>query len=304
MTRAWRRLAGGGAESRAADSATLTGMAEALPGLPARFWRAVEAIHAVVYFAPDARASYEAIGLRGFWMGYFASRSAALGSAPPALVTALFFNFSPAMVRRALPDAWERAAPAEVLAVREELAVRTLTPLLAEGPDEQVVGGLQTMVAGLDLAGRPLAAAQSGVGGSSSATARLWRAVTVLREYRGDGHVAALVAAGVDGVEANVSHAATGALPPDQQSHRGWSDAEWAAAARRLQARGWLAGSDLTPSGTQARADIERATDVAAARAFEGVTGAEALIDGVVRLASGPVELGVPYPNAMGVLRP
>ncbi|HEX4430902.1 MAG TPA: hypothetical protein VHZ96_16665 [Frankiaceae bacterium] len=276
-----------------------------MPEVPPRFWRAVEAIHAVVYFAPDARASYDAIGLRGFWMGYFASRSAALGEASPDLVTALFFNFAPAMVRRALPDAWRRASPANVLVAREDLAVRTLAPLLPESLSETLVDGLETAVAGLDLAGRPLAAAQSGVGGSASPIARLWRAVTVLREYRGDGHVAALVAAGLDGAEANISHAASGALPPDQQSHRGWSDAEWGAAIGRLRARGWLdADARLTAEGTRRRADIERATDVAASRAFAGVAGRAALFDSVVRLASGPVKRGVPYPNAMGVLRP
>jgi hypothetical protein len=281
-------------------------MADGAPEVPARFWRAVEAIHAVVYFAPDTRASYDAIGLRGFWMGYFASRSAALGAASPELVTALFFNFAPAMVRRALPDAWQRASPPDVLIEREELAVRTLSPLLPEAPHEPVADQLETLIAGLDLAGRPLAAAHSVVGGSPSPIARLWRAVTVLREYRGDGHVAALVAAGLDGTEANISHAATGALPPDQQSHRGWSDAEWAAGVERLRARGWLDGSALTPAGVRGRAEIERTTDVAAALALGGLSeGArDALVADVVRLASGPVERGVPYPNAMGVLRP
>ncbi len=279
-------------------------MADVVPAEGTRFWRAVEAIHAVVYFAPDARDSYDAIGLRGFWMGYFASRSAALGAAAPELVTALFFNFSPAMVRRSLPDAWERSSPPAVLAAREDLAVRTLTPLLPEGSFAAEVAALEAMVGGLDWAGRPLAAAQAGVGGSPSLVARLWRAVTVLREYRGDGHVAALVAAGLDGAEANVSHAATGALPPEQQSHRGWTDGEWRAAAERLRARGWLDASGLTPSGKEGRADIERATDLAAARAFVGIPAPGALVDGIVRLASGPVAHGVPYPNAMGVLHP
>src|SRR6201995_3901905 len=108
-------------------------------GVDARFWRAVEAIHAVVYFAPDARAAYDGIGLRGYWMGYFASRAAALGPASPELVTALFFGFAPAMVHRALPDAWRRVSPEVVLARREELAVRTLSPFVADAPPGAVL---------------------------------------------------------------------------------------------------------------------------------------------------------------------
>ena len=85
-------------------------------------WRALEAVHAVVYFAPDAKAVYGELGLRGFWMGYFASRAAALGAPGPLLVTALFYGFAPRMVAKALPSAWEITEPARVLAARRALA--------------------------------------------------------------------------------------------------------------------------------------------------------------------------------------
>ncbi len=277
------------------------------PALASRFWRSVEALHAVVYFAPDARDSYEAIGLRGFWMGYFASRSAALGPASPELVTALFFGFAPRMVERALPDAWARTIPSIVLTTREDLAVRTLKPLLPRAPVPAVTRGLEALLETLDLAGRPLAAAQLRVDGSDDPVARLWRAVTVLREYRGDGHVAALVAAGLDGAEANLSHAGTGALPAEQRANRGWSEEEWNAARRRLRARGWVDHTGaLTPAGWAARQSIERATDVAVSRVFSRTTNLDQddLMFDVIRLASGAVRRGVPYPNAMGVLPP
>ena len=267
----------------------------------------MEAVHAVGYFAADSREAYKAIGLRGFWMGYFASRSAALGSASPELVTALFFGFSPGMVRRALPDAWQRATPAEVLVSREDLAVRTLTPLLPDMALEPLANRLAGISSGLDLAGRPLAAEHVTVAGAGSPVARIWRAATVLQEYRGDGHVAAVVAAGLDGVEANASHAATGALPAEQRTHRGWSEDEWAAGLKRLRVRGWLDGDGtLTAAGMVGREAIERATDDAAARAFAGLSQVyvDELTADLMRLASGPVARGVPYPNAMGVLRP
>lgn len=266
----------------------------------------MEALHAVVYFAPDTRESYEAIGLRGFWMGYFASRSAALGPATSELVTALFFGFSPTMVSRALPAAWGRTIPSIVLEAREDLAVRTLTPLLPKAGLESIADRLDSLLPNLDLAGRPLAAAHLTVSGADTPIAQLWRAVTVLREYRGDGHVAALVTAGLDGAEANLSHGATGALPEGQRAFRGWTEDEWTAARHRLQTRGWLdhAGA-LTPNGWAARQAIERATDISVSRAFYSLPGLDQqdLMYDVIRLASA-VRNSVPYPNAMGVLPP
>ncbi|MCL8253366.1 hypothetical protein AERO_18460, partial [Aeromicrobium fastidiosum] len=74
------------------------------------FWHAVETIHHVVYFSPDAKAAFEAVGLKGTWMGYFASRAVALGTPPPEVVVATFHGFAPRMVHRALPAAWELAS--------------------------------------------------------------------------------------------------------------------------------------------------------------------------------------------------
>jgi hypothetical protein len=133
-------------------------------------------------------------------MGYFASRSAALGTPGPRLVTALFYGFAPRMVERALPRAWELADPARVLDVRLGLARSALAGRagdvqgLADAADR-----LEAALAGLDVAGRPLAAAHLDVPVPGKPLSRVWHAATVLREYRGDGHVAALVAAQVDG---------------------------------------------------------------------------------------------------------
>src|SRR5207237_9627034 len=96
-----------------------------------RLWPAYETYHAHIYFVPEAAEAYRELGLKGGWMGYFASRSAALGAASPGLVTAVFFNFHPAMVARALPDAWALAAPDDVLAARlrtADVALRRLIP--------------------------------------------------------------------------------------------------------------------------------------------------------------------------------
>src|ERR1039458_4781350 len=94
-------------------------------------WTLFEPVHAVTYFAPEARAAFEDAGLRGFWRGYFAGRGAPLGPAGAAVVGASFFNFSPAMAARAVPGIWELISPAEGLRGRLAGAFSALRPLLA-----------------------------------------------------------------------------------------------------------------------------------------------------------------------------
>jgi len=94
-------------------------------------WTLFEPIHAVSYFAPQARSAYEKAGLRGFWRGYFAGRAAPLGAAGAAVVTASFFNFAPAFVARAVPGVWELVTPDEALRIRVAGATEALNHLLA-----------------------------------------------------------------------------------------------------------------------------------------------------------------------------
>ena len=90
-------------------------------------WRVFEPYHAVVYFAPDVKSAFEDLGLPGFWRGYFASRAAPMGPVPAEVAIATFYNFHPAMVRRAMSETWARAAPAAVTAARVRLADREIT---------------------------------------------------------------------------------------------------------------------------------------------------------------------------------
>ncbi|HLU56200.1 MAG TPA: hypothetical protein VKZ81_12120 [Pseudonocardia sp.] len=270
-------------------------------------WRLLEAVHAVVYFAPEARDVYGELGLRGFWMGYFASRSAALGTPGPRLVTALFHGFAPRMVERALPRAWEIVEPGRVLDTRARLARSALAPHAGAAPRLAAAADrLAGLLADLDVAGRPLAAAHLDVPAPADEVGRLWHATTVLREYRGDGHVAALVAAQVDGVEAHLLHRAS--LLERQREFRGWTEEEWAAAADRLRARGLLDDAgEPTARGREFRAGIEQSTDRSAAAALRNVDDAELteLTDALGPLARSIADAGaVPYPNAMGVARP
>jgi len=174
----------------------------------------LEPLHAVVYFAPEIPEADTALGLRGFWMSYFAGRAAPMGPVGPEPVIASFFNFAPTMVRRALPDAWGFAGSDDVLATRLETVDTVLRRLLGDavdGPGVAEAAELGTKAAALcPIEGRPLAAAWSAVApsGSLPTHVRLWLACTVVREHRGDGHVAALVEAGLDGCEVHVMAAA------------------------------------------------------------------------------------------------
>ncbi|WP_435830885.1 SCO6745 family protein [Polymorphospora rubra] len=230
-----------------------------------RMWALFEPVHAVTYFAPQARARYEAAGLRGYWRGYFAGRAAAFGPVGPGPVHATFFGFHPAMVRRALPDVWSRATPADTLTARLDGARAALDDVLGSVPAADVAQAAELLRAAAeraDLAGRALAAAHADLPWPDDPVGVLWRAATLLREHRGDGHVAVLVHAGLDGVESLVWRTAMGSDRQVLQSNRGWSDDEWDAAAARLVERGWLEPDGRpTVAALTARDDIERRTD-------------------------------------------
>jgi hypothetical protein len=275
-----------------------------------RSWTLLEPVHALTYFAPHARAATESLGLRGFWRGYFAGRLCPLGAVDAAPATAVLFGFAPEMVARGVHGIWRTADPGSVLRARLEGvdgALRSLwdidDPALA-----RTVELLHRAVAGAPAAGRVLFAANAALPWPEQPHLAVWHGCTVLREHRGDGHVAALTAARLDGCEALVSHAAAGGAPVGAlQPNRGWTDEEWSAAARRLTERGWLAGNELTAVGAAGRQAIEEATDRGAERGFATLSADERReLDALLERLAGPVvDSGViPYPNPMGVPRP
>jgi uncharacterized protein YbdZ (MbtH family) len=237
-------------------------------GLARRMWHHLEPVHAVVYYAPDVFAEAAALGyaVDTRWPSYFAWRAAPLGAAGPRLVTAAFYSFSPAMVAEHVPAAWAVAAPEKVLAARMRAVQRMWRTLLPEqlgepGLAEAAQLAYEAAVAA-DIQGRPLAAANADLPWPDEPDLVLWQAVTVLREHRGDGHVAALLAAGLDPCEALVSFAAIGAAPEETFASRGWTPAEWAAARDRLASRGWVdADGNATERGRDGRDEIEWRTD-------------------------------------------
>lgn len=236
-------------------------------------WKLVEPVHAVTYFSPEPLAALRAAGYRGFWMGYFAGRAAPLGAASAELVHATFHNFAFAHVTRALPDAWSFAPPEAALDARREGCAATLTRHLGTGATELgPVADLATRAAvAAPMEGRALYAANRALPVPDEPVARLWHAATLLREHRGDGHVAALTAAGIGGREAHVLHAvATGTPASVYETARGFDDVEWTAVLDALRERGLVDGAGgLSDEGRATKRRVEEQTDDLAASALD-----------------------------------
>jgi hypothetical protein len=235
--------------------------------LSARAHRATELLHTFVYFIPEAAEEYVAAGLRPGSMPYFASRSAALGAVSAGVTTATFYNFNPAMVARHIPRAWTLATPEQVLAARLRVADRGLRRLLGDlvSSDElgELAGLARSAATDLPPEGRPLFAGHAGLPWPDEPHLVLWHAATLLREYRGDGHLATLLDADLTGLEAIVTHTATGRGFTEAAAKmlRGWSDEQWAAAVDGLKSRGLFDYAGLTASGIALREAIEAHTD-------------------------------------------
>jgi hypothetical protein len=243
-------------------------------------------------------------------MGYFACRAAPLGPVGPGIVEATFFNFHPEMVRRAIPDAWSCATPAAVLEARSTSAAAALRRVV---PDVEVLSAgaaplLHRVIASASAGGRPLFAANRELVAGGTTVEDLWEAATALREHRGDGHVALLTAADIDGCEAHVLVAAIEGLDPELlRGNRGWSTAEWADAARRLADRGLLdrAGAP-TDGGRGVRDELERRTDELAIAPFAALGDVELVhLLALLEDLAGPILRAdeIPFPNPMGLPR-
>jgi hypothetical protein len=245
------------------------------PGLARRFFDRFEPVHAVTYFAPEARAALDDLGYRGFWMGYFAARSAPLGVVPREVVAAIFYNFAPERVAKALPTAWEIAGPEAALRARQESAVAALRRYgIAADENVAVAAELAGRAArNAPLDGRPLFAANLALPWPEDPLAALWHATTLLREQRGDAHVAVLAAAGISGRESNVLHAAAGRIPRDYIARaRDYDDATWRHHEQRLAERGLLNDDgSLTAAGRELKDHIESSTDALALSALDAL---------------------------------
>lgn len=238
-------------------------------------WRTLEPLHGMIYFVPEATEAYARLGISGR-VGYFASRAAPMGAVTADVVTSTFFNFNPELVHVAIPGSWEIATPLQLVAARFAAVDTALRRLLGDAvvESEEMVRAASLARSAAEAAsragleGRPLAAAHAEVAWPEEPHLQLWHAQSILREFRGDGHIALLVVHGLSGIEALVTHAAAGDVPAGVlRATRAWSDEAWQEAVDGLRDRGWLETGDelrFTEWGHAQRREIEDGTDALA----------------------------------------
>ncbi|MET9835363.1 hypothetical protein ABZ078_40175 [Streptomyces sp. NPDC006385] len=254
-------------------------------------------LHATSYFAPELGQELSAVGITHPRAVNFAVRAAALGPVGAGAVTAAFYNYKHELVARHVPAIWAIASPKDVLAARARAVDAALRRLLGA---DAVTSPEMAQAARLALrateacsrSARPLYSAHADLPVPEEPHLAYFHAATLLREHRGDGHLAVLVSAGLDGLEAVVTHTATGKgmTPKWVCATRGWTQEDWDAAAGRLRDRGLLddAGG-LTPEGVALREEIENETDRLDRAPYEHLGAA-----GVARLT----ELGTGFARA------
>jgi hypothetical protein len=254
----------------------------------------INLVHRLVYFVPEAAEEYGALGVSGAG-AYFGSRSAPMGAVPDEVIVATFYNFSPLAVTSAMPGVWEAASPESLQAARFRVVGRALQRVRVDLSTEQIAEAralIDPVVAGVELAGRPLAAANAAVALPDDPLVALWQQVAVLREWRGDVHIALLVTNEIGPCDCLVLQVSSGRFPLRiAQVTRRWDETQWAAAVDRLVGRGWLAADGaMTPAGTAERERLEAETDRLCAPIWQPVGDA-----GAARLA----ELIAPIHDAM-----
>ena len=250
-----------------------------------RVWDVLEPIAANVYFAPEVHGALEKLGYGGGNVGangihypdgpaYFASRGGCLGQVDGHVIAAAFGVFKRAMVVAVTARAWTVANVNDVLAARQAGAVASLRRLLGS-PDELtwVTDVLRRMIDAGPFEGRHLSSALVALGiPDDDPMAAFWRAGDIVREHRGDSHLAAWITADLDACEIGLLTDPWRGQPlRSWVRSRGWTDDELDAACDRLRGRGLLDGDALTAAGMQLREDIETATDQQERRMVEAL---------------------------------
>ena len=244
-----------------------------------RMYDLVEPLGLVPYFADESDEALMALGLRNPWDAYFAGRAAPFGrSVPAAVVHAIFYNFAPGEVARHIPRVWDLTTPEAAQAARERgcvAALRRILGDLADDPGVTRAGDLLLKAAtSAPVEGRALFAAVRTLPVPREPVARLWHAANMLREHRGDGHIAALVSERIGGIEAHVLSALAMGIYPAESFGRihHLPKARLAEVMDGLGDRGLLdASGRFTDAGRAAKARIESLTDALAEAPYDGL---------------------------------
>ena len=240
-----------------------------------RLFELTEPISLVNFFSPEPDDSMAALGFRNYWDGYFAGRSAPLGRVPAELVHAAFYSFADGEVARHIPKVWDTTTPEAAHGAREQGCVAALRRILGDLVETPGLARAAELLAKASTSapteGRVMYAALRTLRIPEEPGARLWHAATLLREHRGDGHVAALVAAGIGGTEAHVLHALSEGIPAERfgRVHH-LPAARLAAVVDGMRDRGLIDASGwLSDTGRETKERIESLTDDLAAPAYD-----------------------------------
>jgi hypothetical protein len=274
--------------------------------------QALEPFVGSVYFAPECHRAYEALGFEGSpgdmsgvalpnGPAYFTSRGALMGHVPGEVVAAAFAVFNPAAVVPSVAYGWTLTDAPTIRAARADGAVAQLRRLLGDVPTgiETVVEPLRRAVAVCAVAGRSLFAGAVSGNVPADALGAAWFLGDCLREYRGDSHTAAWIAAGLDAVEIGLLSELWWGIPLHSYIRtRAWTDDQVGAAMERLHGRGLISDGAFTPSGRALRASIEDATDLQMAGALDALGEDFEPVVAVLNSWSANVRAGKGYPNS------
>jgi hypothetical protein len=242
---------------------------------PARLLRdSVEPIATICWWSREANEAAVELGLN-FFERYVRGRSAPLGTSNASVIVSCFGTFEPGLLGSILDHRNTAVSDERILEARELGAVAALRAVTG-GVDMTAVDWASTrlyqVMTGLEVTARPLFAALRSLAIPTDAYGKLWRTAELYREHRGDGNLAASIAAGLDAVEMNVmTELWIGYALGEYSATRGFTPDRIAAAAERLQRRGWMEGEALTELGRRARGEIERATDDTQEGIIEGL---------------------------------
>ncbi|MDX8140930.1 MarR family transcriptional regulator [Lentzea sp. BCCO 10_0061] len=248
-----------------------------------RMFELLEPICLVTFFARECGEELAALGHRTYWDGYFASRAAQLGRVPAEVVHAAFYNFADGEAARHIPSAWETIPPEASVAARERGSAASLRRILGDelagSPGLVRAADLTTKAAtSAPMEGRVMYAGMRTLPVPGDPVARLWHSATMLREHRGDGHIAALVGARIGGTEAHVLSALAMGIHPAKTFGRihHLPKKRLAAVMNGLRERGLIdAEGHFTDAGRETQQGIEALTDELAAAPYDALSPAE-----------------------------
>lgn len=258
-----------------------------------------EPLAAGVYFAPEAQEEYRALGL-DYFESYFCSRGACLGQAPWSVIAAAFAAFKPSVVEAAVTSGWSKTTAAALLAARERGATAQLERILGGiAAPTDLARATEILVAatdGVDPSGRALFAGLSVLDRPATPFGAFWRAADLVREHRGDGHIASWIPH-VDSTEITLLTEIAWGIPRRTYVFtRGWDETDVAAAEARLTDRGLLTGDALTEAGTALRHRIETSTDLSTRAVVERIGADHDELIGLLRPWADAVVASGGYP--------